>query len=234
MITGIPLERAVSRIATLHRHDSRGRIVEVNQWDGGTTARFALMRTAADVICRFRADVPDELAHALEELSSQEPRGPDPGKLPVHHHRYRSLLSSHAPVPAVSAGPAYMFTRDVAGSAAPVAIGEHNGHLLRGGLDDWIPDVPHRRPFMAIIEDGHAVALCASVRISTAVHCAGVETRPVYRHKAHAVNAAAGWGRAVRALGATPFYSTSWENIASQRVAERLGLTMVAVDFSIA
>src|SRR6516225_645851 len=138
MITRIPLYLAITRVATLHRHDSRGRMVEVNQWDGGTPARFALMRTAADVICRFRADVPDELAHALEELSNQEPRGHDLGNLPVYDHRYRSLLSSHAPVEAVSAGPAYMFTQDAARSAAPVAIGEHNAYLLRGGLDDWI------------------------------------------------------------------------------------------------
>jgi hypothetical protein len=234
MITSIPLDLAISRIATLHRHDHRGRMIEVNQWDGGKPARFCLMRTADDVICRFRADVPDNLVRTLEELSSQEPRGRDLGKLPVHLLRYRTLLSSHAPVEAVSAGPAYIFTQDVAGSMAPIAIDERNADLLRGGLEDWIPDVPHRRPFMAMVEDERAVAVCASVRISSAVHCAGVETRPEYRQRGHAVNAAAGWGRAVRALGARPFYSTSWDNIASQRVAERLGLTMVAVDFSIA
>ena len=112
-------------------------------------------------------------------------------------------------------------------------IDEGNAYLLRGGLEDWIPDVPHRQPFMAMVEDGNAVAVCASVRISAAVHCAGVETRPEHRHRAHAVNVAARWARAVRALGATPFDSTSWENLASRRVAARLGLPMVAVAFSI-
>jgi hypothetical protein len=102
MITSIPLDLAISRIATLHRHDHRGRMIEVNQWDGGKPARFCLMRTADDVICRFRADVPDNLVRTLEELSSQEPRGRDLGKLPVHLLRYRTLLSSHAPVEAVS------------------------------------------------------------------------------------------------------------------------------------
>ena len=232
MITRIPLDLAISRVATLHRHDSRGRLVQVNQWDGGTPARFTLMRTADNVVCRFRADVPDELADTLEKLCSQEPTGQELGKLPVHYQRYRALLSAHAPVEVVSAGPVYIFTQNVAGRQDPILIGENNAYLLRGGLEDWIPDVPHRKPFMAMVEDGHAVAVCASVRISAAVHCAGVETRPEYRHRGHAVNAAAGWGRAVRVLGATPFYSTSWENLASQRVAQRLGLTMVAVDFS--
>jgi RimJ/RimL family protein N-acetyltransferase len=35
----------------------------------------------------------------------------------------------------------------------------------------------------------------------------------------------------VRALDATPFYSTSWDNLASQGVARRLGLTLAGVDF---
>jgi hypothetical protein len=41
------------------------------------------------------------------------------------------------------------------------------------------------------------------------------------------------WARAVRAQGATPFYSTSWDNLASQRVADRLGFLPVGVDFHI-
>jgi len=86
---------------------------------------------------------------------------------------------------------------------------------------------------MAMIEDDHAVSICASVRISDAVHCAGVETRTEYRQRGHAVNAVAGWARAVRLLGATPFYSTSWDNIASQRVAGCLRLPLVGVDFHI-
>jgi GNAT superfamily N-acetyltransferase len=62
---------------------------------------------------------------------------------------------------------------------------------------------------MAMIEDDHAVSICASVRISDAVHSAGVEAQVAYRHRGHAVNAVADWAAAVRSLGATPFYGTS-------------------------
>jgi hypothetical protein len=41
----------------------------------------------------------------------------------------------------------------------------------------------------------------------------------------------AGWASAVRSLGAAPFYTTSWDNIASQAVARRLNLSLVGVDF---
>ena len=86
---------------------------------------------------------------------------------------------------------------------------------------------------MAIVEDNRAVSICASVRISDTVHCAGVETLVAYRRRGHAVNAVAAWAMAVRSRGATPFYSTSWENHASQRIAARLRLSLVGVDFHV-
>jgi 3-polyprenyl-4-hydroxybenzoate decarboxylase len=58
-----------------------------------------------------------------------------------------------------------------------------------------------------------------------------LQTRADRRRRGHAVNAVAGWARAVRSLGATPFYSTSWDNVASQGVAHRLQLSLVGVDF---
>jgi predicted GNAT family acetyltransferase len=65
------------------------------------------------------------------------------------------------------------------------------------------------------------------------VHCAGVETHHDHRQQGHALRAVSGWAAAVRRLGATPFYSTSWDNIASQRVASRLGFEMVGIDFHV-
>jgi hypothetical protein len=58
-----------------------------------------------------------------------------------------------------------------------------------------------------------------------------VETRADHRRRGHAVNAVAGWARAARSWGATPFYSTSWDNVASQGIARRLQLSLVGVDF---
>jgi hypothetical protein len=41
------------------------------------------------------------------------------------------------------------------------------------------------------------------------------------------------WARAVRSQGAAPIYGTTFDNIASQGVARRLGLTLIAGEFSI-
>jgi hypothetical protein len=64
------------------------------------------MRTADSVICRFRADLPDDLVSRLEDLCNQEPKGEPLGKLPAHYSKYLDLLSSHTPVDHVWAGPA--------------------------------------------------------------------------------------------------------------------------------
>jgi hypothetical protein len=114
-----------------------------------------------------------------------------------------------------------------------VAIDDTNADLLRGGFEEWLPDVPHRHPFIAALENGYAVSVCASVRISEAAHCAGVETLPGVRRKGHGLSAVSAWVDAVRAMNAIPFYSTSWNNIASWGLAARLGLRQIAVDFHI-
>jgi hypothetical protein len=66
-------------------------------------------------------------------------------------------------------------------------IGPENDNLLRGRFDAWLEDVPHRRPFIAVVHDAKAVSICASVRISPAAHCAGVETHPEHRRRGHAL-----------------------------------------------
>src|ERR1700688_126998 len=224
MSKGVPiqLDLALKRVEALFRYDDRGRLTSINQWNGGAAPRFFLMRTVGSGIWRFRADLPDDLVSRLEPLCGREAGGDLSAKLPARYAEHLELLSSHAPVERVWAGPVYMSVRDLPPSTPPIALGDDNAHLLRGGLEDWMPDVPHRRPFMAMIENDHAISLCASVRISDAVHCAGVEPRADHRQRGHAVNAVAGWARAVRSLGATPFYTTSWDNVASQGVARRL------------
>lgn len=226
-----PLTLMRQRIEAHYKHDQRGRIESINQWDGGMAPRFYFGHTGEGNLWRFRADIPDDLAAKLQTLCEQEPVANERAWAPRYQEAYLRLLSTHGPIERAWAGPAYWFAVDVVPEVQPVAINEGNADLLREGFEAWLPDVPHRQPFMAIIEDGQAVALCASVRITDVAHEAGVETLPAYRQRGHAVNAVAGWAMAVRKMGAVPFYSTSWDNIASQNVAARLGLPLLGVDF---
>jgi len=77
---------------------------------------------------------------------------------------------------------------------------------------------------MAVIEDGAAVSLCHSARLTDRAAEAGVETLDVYRGRGYASVVVAGWAHAIQATGRIPLYRTSWDNLASQAVARRLRL----------
>jgi hypothetical protein len=215
-------------VEALYTYDERSRIESINQWHGGEPPRFYLARTTAGNLWRFHTSLPDELAHALHVLCKDEPAWNGTPQPPQHQHEYARLVTAHAPIRQISSGPAYWFSKDFSPHVQPVGIREANTALLQGGLDDWIADVPHRQPFMAAVEDCHAVSVCASVRITRAAHEAGVETLPTYRGRGHAVNVVAGWAKAVGTSGAVALYSTSWDNAASRRVAAKLGLQVMS------
>lgn len=219
-----------ARAAAMYAHDPQGRITAVNQWDGGLVPRFHLFVTAAGALWRFRRDVPQSLADSIACYAASERLS---AQTPAHDARYRALLAAHAPIERLRCGPAFVFPEDFASDAVATPIDESNAHLLKGGLEPWRPDVPHRRPFMASLEDGRAAAVCVSARIGAAAHEAGVETDPAYRRRGHAVRAVAAWGKAVQALGLAAYYSTTWDNLASQAVAARLGLVRIGTDYSI-
>lgn len=221
-----------ARVGALYRTDGDGRLLGSNEWDSRPAPRFHLMRTAAGPILRGRADLPADLLQRLQDLSLREPPDQAFTQLPALHDQYLAALAERAPVEKVWAGPAYVLPPETPGLDV-VNIDEGARERLVGRFDDWLEDVGHRRPFVAVIAEGAAAAICASVRISPTVHCAGVETHPDFRRRGYALAAVAGWARAVRACGATPFYSTSWDNLASQRVAQRLGGQLVGVDFHV-
>jgi hypothetical protein len=221
------------RLDTLYATDDRGRLLHSNEWDSRPAPRFHLMRTPAGPLFRCRADMPDTLVARLGELCRDEALGEVPQQSPERQQAYLDLLGHQAPVTQIWTGPVYRADAVPPPPRPPVAIHEDNADLLRPLFPDWLPDVPHRRPFLAVVEGDRAVALCASVRISDAVHCAGVETHPDHRRRGHAATVVAGWAQAVRGFGAVPFYSTAWDNQASRAVAARLGLPLIATDFHV-
>jgi predicted GNAT family acetyltransferase len=97
----------------------------------------------------------------------------------------------------------------------------------------WLPDIAIGHPFFAAIEDDRAVAVCTTVIASQDAHEAGVETIAAYRGRGFAADATAACACAVWKLGAAPLYATTFDNISSQRVAQRLSLSPVASEFSV-
>ena len=85
----------------------------------------------------------------------------------------------------------------------------------------------------ALVEDGAAVSLGFSARLTTRVAEAGVNTVEAYRGRGYAPTVVTAWAHAIRATGRIPLYSTSWDNRASRAVARKLGLVQYAADLSV-
>jgi hypothetical protein len=219
---GLPSFRGL--VDAMFQTDERGRLA-------GLAPHFYLLRTPKNVICRFHRDLADDVVCRLEGLSQRER-----GRPAQWQHEYGDYLGALATpklrVAAMRAGPLYTFPDDLAPSGACTAITESNSHLLHNGLEEWLPGVASSQPFLAAIEGDRAVAVCATVSASQTAHCAGVETLAGYRGRGFAANAVAAWACAVRALGATPFYGTTFDNVSSQRIAQRLSLSLAASEFS--
>jgi hypothetical protein len=188
-----------------------------------------VFRTTDDVVCRFHVDLPDDVARSLEQIARTD-RGRQ-RDWPREYGRYLALLASVGTVQAVRAGMLYRLVDPPQSEATRIT--RANADLLRGGMEEWLPDAEAGRLIFAGVADGRAVSICASVSAVAGAHAAGVETLPAYRRRGFAAQAVAGWGRAVLETDAAPFYGTTFDNLASQRVAGRLGMELVGSEFSV-
>ncbi len=223
-------------IRALYTHDATARLLFVNEPDTKTrpAARLFLGRTRAGNVWRFRADVPDTLCAQLNALCADEPPLSGEFKKPPRHlERYLRLLEPHPPGRHGSNGLAYQFTTYDMPSTQVIAVTEETPEVLQGGFEKLIAELPAWQPFVALVKANRAVAVCRSARITSEAHEAGVETLPEFRGHGYAKDAVSEWARRVRNTGATPLYSTSWENVASQAVARKLELNCYGSTFAV-
>lgn len=173
----------------------------------------------------------EKVVTPLKETAAGEPMLMDCQKFPKSHSQSKDILRRHAPIERVWTGPAYRFPYGIDPPANAVRLSGGNAGLLRRNFAKMVPELDSGQPCFAAIEDSQAVLICQSVRSSWRAHEAGVDTLETYRQRGYAVSAVAAWAIAVRGLDLVPLYSTSWKNLASQRLARRLGLIQYGVDY---
>jgi GNAT superfamily N-acetyltransferase len=211
-------------VRALFTHDARGRICRVNEPEGAVAPRFFLGRTTSGNEWRFRNDLTDDVVGELEALCQREPPGVDTDPQQVATAAYTDILDRQAPVRAVWSGPSYQFGAHGRACGATVRVTRTNADLLQPHFAAWLEEVDYRQPFLAFINNGQAVSVCCSVRITREAHEAGVETAAEHRRRGYAVQLVPEWAETVRTLGCIPLYSTSWQNVASRALARALGL----------
>lgn len=220
-------------IDSLFTHDQSLRLHTINEpWPGNASApRLFLGRTIEGTnICRFRYDVQDALVEQIEGLCADEPPTNDFQKEPKHFDKYMSLLQGKQ----FTMGPCFLIPIEATPSVEVVRItSDKNIELLQDGFEQMIPEVDDAQPFVAIVRENRTVSICRSVRITHRAHEAGLETLSSFRGRGYAAEAVAGWAKAVRQLGCTPLYSTSWDNLASQSVARKSSAVFYGASFTI-
>jgi RimJ/RimL family protein N-acetyltransferase len=136
-------------------------------------------------------------------------------------------------------GPAYWIPEDVQGvvrlSANVVLISESNAKVVQETFPWALPLIAEQEngPVVAAIEHDRAVSICFCSRRPAQATEAGLETLEAYRGKGYATAVVAAWAAEVRRLGCIPLYGTSWDNLASQAVARKLGMKLYGEDWSI-
>ena len=221
------------QVEVLFTQDENGCLQHINEPTGDTkiAPRFFFGNTNEGSICRFRHDLPNNIVRQLKEVAATEPMLMNSLKIPSIHGQFKEILQSHAPIERVWVGPAYRFPEQIAPPTNVVRLSRANADLLKGDFAEMVSELNSSQPCLAIIKDSQAVSICRSVRLSSRAHEAGVDTLIGYRRRGYATSVVAAWAFAVRALNRIPLYSTSWDNVASQYVARRLGLIQYGVDY---
>jgi hypothetical protein len=228
----------------LYHHDAAGRIVAARQPGGRSDVLFHLARTPLGNLWRFGARLEPGLVSDLARLAGREPAlsSPldEPPPAPERAEALRRSLSAVFGPLREWRGPAYRFPDELCVPAGELPLQEvtpARAALLRAGFADWLSELADRRPCIAACQGETAVSLCCSsrpVEVPGSASCpaaeAGVETLPARRGEGHACRVVAAWALAVRASGAEPMYSTSWDNHASRAVARKLGLSAYGED----
>lgn len=228
------LELLQMHVDALFIHDGHQRLVCTNEPDpAGPAPRFFLGRSAKGNVWRVRHDVPDGLAAKLGRLAAAEPILMDGTyQAPLYRATYVELLEQDTPVGPVEAGPAY-YLPEMDSACRAVLITPQNKGLLQAHFPCLLSALEACSLVAVMVAADRAVAACHCARLTERVAEAGVYTVEAYRGQGYAIEVVQCWASAVRASGRLALYSTSWDNTASQRVAQKLGAVLYGEDFSL-
>jgi RimJ/RimL family protein N-acetyltransferase len=222
--------------------DARGRILHNNEPTTTAGPRFWMAGCATSNLFLLHADVSASTAAKIAELMQDEPPLAAPGAAPLHLARYVALLGSEKETRGIN----FALPNDVASASAAERVwyGTPEGDDLLAALN--VNGMPHGLyamgfintgefwpPWCALLEDGVVASICFAARLGKRGADAGVATAPAFRSQGYAAAATAGWAAHPALAGHVLGYSTTAENLASQRVAQRLGLRTIGATITL-
>lgn len=222
-------------IDTLYRIDKNGQLCAINEPGYPTAPRFYMGKTTEGNSWRFGAELPSNIIEAIDRLCRAEAIATDLSALPDNYQSIHKLLDQ----PLVNAveyrGPAYWIPQTAPRPTKAVLIDDSNAHLLQAHFS-WLlePTLFNQGwPVAVVADDDRAVSVCFCSRIPGRATEAGLNTIEDFRGKNYATAVVTCWANELWRRGTIPLYSASWENLASQRIAHKVGAIQYGEDWNV-
>lgn len=214
-------------LRTRYVFDEAGRIVSTRPPSPGYGPAFILVRGRSACAWAVHRGVESSIASELDRLAREEPPISDLRAPPVHAERYVAMVGGE-----LKSGPAFTFPETLPPPGETKTIDDLR--QLEACFTGWTAgEIPDASPIVAVMVDGRAVSVCFCSRRAGFAAEAGLETASAFRGRGLGPRVAAAWALAMRELGRTPLYSTTWSNDASLAVARKLGLIPYAATWEL-
>ena len=217
--------------------DTAGRIKRTNAPDATRGPRLYLSGCRDGNVLALGHDVSDAVAREIESLATDEPPLATLDAVPRHLDRFLALLGRDVPVEEWMTGPRWVvpdgFTFEDHGLLVRSGSAEGDALVERLREHGMTPDLRVEGfhdpgdfwpPWCALLDGDEVASICFAARLGSRGAEAGVTTMAPYRGRGFATAATAGWATHPELRRHALFYSTSHQNVASQHVAQRLGL----------
>jgi hypothetical protein len=210
-------------LETLWITDADGRVICSRTPDRRPAPLLVVAAGTSGICWAVSTAVPAEVEREIADALSTTSPNMVVGWTPDSADPLLENLARVGPVAEPEGGPSFVVPSDLHPTGAietrPGADRE------RDRLVERMPEADRAalsEPWSVALADGQVAAVCETARSAPASVEAGVWTYERYRRRGYAAAVVATWATTVR--DRTAFYSTSWENVASQGVARRLGL----------
>ncbi|WP_339300225.1 GNAT family N-acetyltransferase [Paenibacillus sp. FSL R5-0623] len=219
-----PMAMLKIQVSTLYIINEQQRLLSINEPGGGQAPALFIGMTSAGSLIYYHEQFPPDL---MDELSKD-------CELPLDIPKLIRKVETFEPVNHVWMGPVYAFPEiSDEWNQKVQLIGQEQRYLLAEHFSELTDHLHEKSPVAAYVIGDSAVAVCCSARVSLHGAEASLYTAPGYRGHGYAAETVKCWQYYVKERGRMPIYSTSWDNLASQHVARKLGLIQFGVDFSI-
>ena len=224
-------------IDTLWVRDEQGRLVRAGGLAGVPAPHLVIACATGGLLVAVGERVPARLAEEMKALVARSELPRDPATRPPVLSRCQEMLADRLGPLEVTSGPSYVaesmppfgWTVEIRTAREPGAellplppdvagwTDEEWTLLMGGALGPWA----------VALAAGQIVSICFCARLTDEAAEAGVWTHPKFRGRQYAPAVTFAWAQQMLTSGRHVFYSTSAENLASQRVAARLGLRRI-------